>query len=239
MWVCDPLPLLPRAGHTHMRRDFHIARVSPPLHWKSLRASRTNPWMRTELRSGEDCCEGAHLPCSHPSGSPPYCRAMKVLCFCVFSLLCSRLHRAAAWTTLPSLQHARQLSHLRSPDSATSSSSISTSTSTSGSSSRPLSRRHTAAPRDSSAVSPSGWWRAPPPPHAHRTSRSSRNSATAGALSMTSPSSTSTDTDTAEVEGGAVGYKVDEAGRCSGVEPLPPLKNRYYALRHGQSVANM
>ncbi|CAM9733040.1 unnamed protein product [Ectocarpus sp. 4 AP-2014] len=35
------------------------------------------------------------------------------------------------------------------------------------------------------------------------------------------------------------GYKVEESGRCTGVEALPPLKNRYYALRHGQSVANM
>eukprot|EP00752_Nemacystus_decipiens_P006707 g6030.t1 len=40
-------------------------------------------------------------------------------------------------------------------------------------------------------------------------------------------------------EEGAVGYEVDRSGRCSGVEALPPLKNRYYALRHGQSVANM
>ena len=29
-----------------------------------------------------------------------------------------------------------------------------------------------------------------------------------------------------------------EVGRCE-VEPLPPLRNKYYALRHGQSVANM
>lgn len=37
----------------------------------------------------------------------------------------------------------------------------------------------------------------------------------------------------------AVGYEVDESGRCTDVQALPPLKNRYYALRHGQSVANM
>lgn len=36
-----------------------------------------------------------------------------------------------------------------------------------------------------------------------------------------------------------VGYTVDAVvGKCD-LEPLPPLKNRYYALRHGQSVANM
>lgn len=35
------------------------------------------------------------------------------------------------------------------------------------------------------------------------------------------------------------GYTVDAVvGKCN-LEPLPPLKNRYYALRHGQSVANM
>lgn len=34
------------------------------------------------------------------------------------------------------------------------------------------------------------------------------------------------------------GYTVEEVGRCR-LEALPPLKNRYYALRHGQSVANM
>lgn len=35
------------------------------------------------------------------------------------------------------------------------------------------------------------------------------------------------------------GYLVDpEVGKC-GLEPLPALKNRYFALRHGQSVANM
>lgn len=162
---------------------------------------------------------------------------MEVLSFCIFSLLCSRLHPAAAWITRPSLQHARHLSHLRSLDSTTSGTSITSSTRTNGSSTRPLPSRHAAAPRESSAVSASGW-RAPPP-HAYHTNRSGRNSATAVALSVTSPSSsTSTDTDTEE-EGGAVGYKVNEGGRCSGVEALPPLKNRYYALRHGQSVANM
>lgn len=36
-----------------------------------------------------------------------------------------------------------------------------------------------------------------------------------------------------------VGYVVDsEVGRCK-LEALPALKNKYYALRHGQSVANM
>lgn len=34
------------------------------------------------------------------------------------------------------------------------------------------------------------------------------------------------------------GYTVEEVGKCR-LEALPPLKNRYYALRHGQSVANM
>lgn len=29
-----------------------------------------------------------------------------------------------------------------------------------------------------------------------------------------------------------------DAGQCD-LEPLPPLKNRYFAIRHGQSVANM
>lgn len=44
---------------------------------------------------------------------------------------------------------------------------------------------------------------------------------------------------TSSTEEAAVGYEIDESGRCSGVEALPPLTNRYYALRHGQSVANM
>lgn len=38
---------------------------------------------------------------------------------------------------------------------------------------------------------------------------------------------------------GAQGYVVDSnEGRCN-LDPLPILKNRYFALRHGQSVANM
>lgn len=40
-------------------------------------------------------------------------------------------------------------------------------------------------------------------------------------------------------EPAARGYVVDsKVGRC-GLETLPPLQNRYFALRHGQSVANM
>lgn len=41
-----------------------------------------------------------------------------------------------------------------------------------------------------------------------------------------------------EVSSGEEGYTLGEAGKCE-LEALPPLKNRYYALRHGQSVANM
>lgn len=38
---------------------------------------------------------------------------------------------------------------------------------------------------------------------------------------------------------GEQGYDVDSSrGRCR-LDPLPTLKNRYFALRHGQSVANM
>lgn len=37
---------------------------------------------------------------------------------------------------------------------------------------------------------------------------------------------------------GRSGYTVEEVGKCR-LEALPALKNRYYALRHGQSVANM
>lgn len=34
------------------------------------------------------------------------------------------------------------------------------------------------------------------------------------------------------------GYTVTDDGKCD-LKPLPSLKNRYFALRHGQSVANM
>ncbi|CAM9236263.1 unnamed protein product [Ectocarpus sp. 12 AP-2014] len=58
--------------------------------------------------------------------------------------------------------------------------------------------------------------------------RRRRAAATAVVLSAASSSTISNE-----------GYTVEESGRCTGVEALPPLKNRYYALRHGQSVANM
>lgn len=39
-------------------------------------------------------------------------------------------------------------------------------------------------------------------------------------------------------ESSSGGYSVEDVGRCR-LEALPPLNNKYYALRHGQSVANM
>lgn len=38
---------------------------------------------------------------------------------------------------------------------------------------------------------------------------------------------------------GGAGYVIDtDVGRCE-LGSLPPLNNKYFALRHGQSVANM
>lgn len=35
------------------------------------------------------------------------------------------------------------------------------------------------------------------------------------------------------------GYVIDaEVGKCD-VDPMPKLKNKYFALRHGQSTANL
>lgn len=93
------------------------------------------------------------------------------------------------------------------------------------------------------------WSARPSPPHAHRTP--SCHSPTVWASGRRVPrhscrtrapeplvafAAAGTSTPSKEE---AVGYEVDESGRCTEVEALPPLKNRYYALRHGQSVANM
>ncbi|CBJ29761.1 conserved unknown protein [Ectocarpus siliculosus] len=119
------------------------------------------------------------------------------------------LHQVTGWTTFRSSVHVRAQQSVGSVDSTTTTTATTTTTTTT----RIPSSSRGWTPATNSALFPN---------------RRRRAAATAVVLSAASSSTISNE-----------GYKVEESGRCTGLEALPPLKNRYYALRHGQSVANM
>lgn len=142
-----------------------------------------------------------------PLTLPGIRRAINSLYFCALSIVCSRTHRASAWTSRPSLHHAHGQKHGSDVGSFGS-----TSTRRSPSRLSPVAEKN-------SEVSSSRW----------RVSSYTTGTAVAAVRSVAASSGD---------EHAAVGYTVEHVGKCK-LQPLPPLKNRYYALRHGQSVANM